>query len=416
MEDGYQPVHSSTLSRGDLAQGSAVILESSTGHGQGKLIPSNGRARRCAGVAAVLIGAVCLGAAGTVHFRQVPRNETETMFSKVQKDSTITMAESAAKIHHFYMYRVQNDEDYSPENQDMANIGGALWYLHNEIIWHHWSREGTYASTPKTRIERFLVFTKATPELFAKGMNFGVVNAYDLGKCTGPFACENLKQYGPVVGCESWTKPDSGKQGNSFPHQQWVGKNFYPSAVWYSLPGKCSSLNFWNQTGSCEKEEPSGKCPPGVVPSGDWTCTYTYQKVGELSINDIEALPSFSDFVSNGGREYDKLIDKGTNMTFWDGINDSHACQARIDTVNKLFEAKYPKQPVLEDPTCDFDVDKFYPYFPEGYFTTTTTTTTNKHSQRRHHHPKKHRLKSPLKHSKHQRHNQHHHASHHHQQ
>eukprot|EP00435_Cladocopium_sp_Y103_P020106 s1713_g4.t2 len=34
---------------------------------------------------------------------------------------------SAAPIMHYYMYRVQNDEDYSPENQNMANIPGALW-------------------------------------------------------------------------------------------------------------------------------------------------------------------------------------------------------------------------------------------------------------------------------------------------
>lgn len=316
------------------------------------------------------------------------------------------MAESEAQTHHFYMYRVQNDEEYSPENQNMANIGGALWYLHNEIIWHHWSREGTYASTPKTRVERFLVFTKATPELFAKGMNFGVVNTYDLGQCTGPFKCENLQHYGPVVGCESWTKPDSGKQGNNFPHQQWVGQNIYPNAVWYSLPGKCSSLKFWDQSGSCEENEPSGKCPPGVVPSGDWTCTYTYQKVGELSINEIEGLSNFTDFVSSGGREYDKLTDKGINMTFWDGINNTHACQARIDAVEKLFEAKYPKQPVLKDPTCDFDVDKFYPYFPEGNL----TIKTKKHGHSKHGHATRH--KKHKKHKKHHRHKKHHAAHH----
>lgn len=363
------------------------------------------QARRYVGLAAALVGAVVCSAAA-VHEWQVPRNETATLFTKVQKDSTITMVESEAKIHHFYMYRVQNDEDYYPENQNMANIGGALWYLHNEIVWHHWSRKGTYASTSKTRLERFLVFTKATPELFAKGMNFGVVNAYDLGQCTGPFKCENLQEYGPVVGCESWTKADSGKLGNNFPHQQWSGENLYPNALWYSLPGKCSSRKFWGQRGSCEEEEPSGKCPPGVVPTGDRTCTYTYQKVGELSINEIEGLSDFNDFLSSGGREYDRLTDKGTNMTFWDGINNTHACQARIDTVAKLFEAKYPKQPVLQDPTCDFDVDKFYPHFPEGNFSTTTTTRKKKHSHHKHRHAKRHK-----KHSKHHKHKRHH-ASH----
>ena len=31
-------------------------------------------------------------------------------------------------------------------------------------------------------------------------MKFGVVNTYDLGECTGPFKCQNLKHYGPTVG------------------------------------------------------------------------------------------------------------------------------------------------------------------------------------------------------------------------
>eukprot|EP00435_Cladocopium_sp_Y103_P018011 s1713_g4.t1 len=132
---------------------------------------------------------------------------------------------SAAPIMHYYMYRVQNDEDYSPENQNMANIPGALWYLHNEIVWHPWLRAGTYAATPKTRIERFLVFSRASQELFNKGMNFGVVNTYDLGKCSGPYKCENLEEYGPVVGCESWNPKDE----NNFPHGQWTGTNVYPN-------------------------------------------------------------------------------------------------------------------------------------------------------------------------------------------
>lgn len=30
-------------------------------------------------------------------------------------------------------------------------------------------------------------------------MAFGIVNTYDIGKCTGPFKCENLQHYGPTV-------------------------------------------------------------------------------------------------------------------------------------------------------------------------------------------------------------------------
>jgi len=285
-----------------------------------------------------------------------------------KKSPLSPFASKDPSVKHFYMYRVQNDEDYSPENQNMANVGGALWYLHNEIIWHHWNRGGTYASTPKTRVERFLVATRAPDKLLAKGMNFGVVNTYDLGQCTGPFACENLQEYGPAVGCESWTKKTDSKQGNNFPHSQWKGLNKYPNAMWYSLPGRCSSKKFWNQTGDCEKHDPSGECPPGVIPSGERTCTYSYQKVGEILINELEGIDSFSEFVKEGGREYDRMVDGGKNMDFWNKIGDPNACQQRIDKVIMLFLKKYPDQPVLHDPICDFDVDKFYPHFPNGTF------------------------------------------------
>jgi len=279
---------------------------------------------------------------------------------------------SAAPTLHYYMYRVQNDEDYSPENQNMANIPGALWYLHNEIVWHHWLRAGTFASTPKTRIERFLVFSRASQELFDKGMNFGVVNTYDLGKCSGPYKCENLQQYGPVVGCESWNP----KAKNNFPHGQWTGTNVYPNATWYSLPGKCSSNKFWKQQGNCVESEPSGACPLGVVPTGEWSCTYTYQKVGELRISDIEGIDSLEKLIEGGGREYDKESDKGVHVHFWDKIDDPKACQDRVDKVKAMFKKKYPDQPVLDDPPCDFNVGKFYPYFPAGTFDGHNATAT----------------------------------------
>lgn len=40
--------------------------------------------------------------------------------------------------------------------------GGMLWYLHNEIIWHHWIRVGSFSSIPKTRLERWRVKVRPT--------------------------------------------------------------------------------------------------------------------------------------------------------------------------------------------------------------------------------------------------------------
>eukprot|EP00930_Biecheleria_cincta_P055277 TRINITY_DN41612_c0_g1_i1.p1 TRINITY_DN41612_c0_g1~~TRINITY_DN41612_c0_g1_i1.p1 ORF type:complete len:403 (+),score=55.75 TRINITY_DN41612_c0_g1_i1:78-1211(+) len=286
---------------------------------------------------------------------------------------------SRAPMHDFYMYRVQSAQDYSPENQNMGNIGGVLWYLHSEIVWHHWIRAGSFSSTPKTRIERFRVKTRSPTKLYQHGMDFGVTNVYDLGKCTGPFKCENLQYYGPAVGCEMWkgTHEDkvriaAGKNvtpGNRFPHTQWLGVNHYPGAIWYSLPGACSSQHYWNQSEECKMREPSGHCPPGIKePTGTPNCTYVYAKVGEITINEMEGIGSFSDFEKAGFKEYSRRTDKGEGMKFWDDKNSSKACQRRINSVKKLFAEKYSDQPDLADPPCDFDAETFYPHYPSGDF------------------------------------------------
>eukprot|EP00435_Cladocopium_sp_Y103_P029252 s110_g7.t1 len=137
--------------------------------------------------------------------------------------------------------------------------------------------------------------------------------------------------------------------------------------AWKSFPQKQGSNM---PTGDCAKNEPSGACPLGVVPTGEWTCTYTYQKVGELRISDIENITSLEDLVEGGGREYSRKNDKGKKLHFWE--------PGLMDEIWK----KYPDQPVLDDPPCDFNVGKFYPYFPAGTFdgpheTNATNATKN---------------------------------------
>lgn len=263
---------------------------------------------------------------------------------------------SNAPLYEFYMYRVQSDEDYDPEDQDLGNPGGALWYLHNEIVWHdHMKRSGTYFSTAKTRIERFHVKTKATQPIYDLGMNFGVVNTYDSGKCTGPYNCLNYKRYGFTVGCETWDKHSP----SAFPHNQWVGKNLYPGATWYSLPGSCPSQSFGKKTGSCSTGEPGGACKAGD-PTGTGDCTYTYEKVGEISINELEGITDPEAFVKSGGEEYVKWSDKGVHNSFWNNKMSVQANQERIYRFLALFQEKYPDQPELNEPDCDFNRYKFF--------------------------------------------------------
>lgn len=268
---------------------------------------------------------------------------------------------SNAEVKTFYMYRVQSTESYAPMNQDMTNLAGCLWYLHNEIVVSHSGkkgRTGTYFATRKTRIEKFKVQTKATQTLIDVGMNFGVMNPFDSGACTGPFDCnEQFDNYGYTVGCETW---NPGSQSN-YPHAQWNDMNHYKGAIWYSLPGPCPLTRFNMKTPQCEAAQRGGAgCPAGQEPDGKGDCTYTYEKVGEINIDDLEGITDFEEFTRHGGIEYGYRSDVGVHMTFWNHKKDDVACQARVDKAEKLFKAKYPDMPDLPDPTCDFDKDKFY--------------------------------------------------------
>jgi len=266
---------------------------------------------------------------------------------------------SRAPWHEFYMYRAQSDENYPPENQNLGNLAGIMWYLHNEIVWHHsLARGGTYFSTPKTRIERFKVKTRATQPLYEMGMNFGVLNEFDSGQCTGPYNCNNFAEFGYAVGCETW----HGSKGAAFPHYMWKSQNHYPGATWYSLPGPCSSRSIKNKTAECQKVEIGGAgCPLWRnTPSGTGSCTYSYVKVGEITLNELEGITDPQAFIKKGGHEYIRSLDKGTHMTFWDNMHSEKACEKRVAWAHELFRRKYPYHTYLAEPACDFDHFKFY--------------------------------------------------------
>mmetsp|Transcript_78714 Transcript_78714/g.163714 ORF Transcript_78714/g.163714 Transcript_78714/m.163714 type:complete len:561 (-) Transcript_78714:516-2198(-) len=256
-------------------------------------------------------------------------------------------ATSDAHTHTFYMYRVQNSADYPPENQNMANLAGALWYLHNEIVNNKGSRR-----FDKTRIQRFRVKTKSTQPLIELGLNFGVRFAFDKGRCTGPYDCQaQWDKFGYFVGCNVV---------DEWPTGQWQGKVHYPNAVWWSLPGTCTSQLFDHHTQTCAQKQPGGACND---PTGSGTCTYSYESAGEISIDELEGIDSFESFARNGGWEYNNKTDEGVHMTFWNNKYDDAACQWRLDHARQLFHNKYPNMATesdLPEPRCDFSKATFY--------------------------------------------------------
>lgn len=264
---------------------------------------------------------------------------------------------STAPLMTFHLFRVQSDTNYSCcANADLTTAGAAMFYLHNEIVWHAKSRSGTNFADPKTRIVRYKVMTKATQPLFDLGMNFGVMHEFDITECTGPFECENFKRFGYTVGCENWVE---GSAAN-FPHQKWNTLNKYPEAAWFSLPGPCPMAKLGQKSKGCLETQPGGKCPGEMEPNGQGDCTYNTQYAGEIKIDKLVGISDYQNFVASGGREYDPLTDQGVHLNFWDGRFDSVLNEWRTRKLMQLFDDTYPSERTIDAPECDFNKWKFY--------------------------------------------------------
>lgn len=98
----------------------------------------------------------------------------------------------------FYVYRAQGDSDYPPENVNVADLAGVMWYLHNEVV----------PSVPRkfgvTRVLRYKITLQNTWEFYSKfPKQFGPFVAFDSAKCTAPTCNHIWDNYGFVVGCQN---------------------------------------------------------------------------------------------------------------------------------------------------------------------------------------------------------------------
>lgn len=293
---------------------------------------------------------------------------------------------SSAPLRTFYMYRAVSDNVYPPMNVNMANLAGALWYLHNEVV------ERTPRKFGITKIIRLKVQTRATQPLWEKRMNFGVRFAFDAGQATGPFEC-GRNQWGPIL-CEgpfNSSHDVGGHNGSVTGAFEWdtygyfVGCNtlgqfpfpkyriYYPDAVWYSLPGPCPSKDYTEWDDICKERQPGGYCEG--TPTGQGNCTWNYETAGEISIDELTNIWNYTEFVASGRKEYMRGADRGLGWTWWDSKQDLLANQWRMHLAQELFAKKYPNMTSavdLPDPQCDFN--KFEFYQDKGYYTTECET------------------------------------------
>lgn len=243
-------------------------------------------------------------------------------------------------IYTFYMYRAQGDDDYPLENVNTANLGGVMWYLHNEVVKDSPRKFGI------TRITRFKVSVTATDRMASRGMNFGVRFAYDSQTCTGagPWngegSCDKYyREYGNFVGCNLLGKYPFPMASQGFPVH-------YGGSKWYSLP----------KEGHCQCEEGKACAPTGAV-----DCTYTAEWAGHIYIDDLEGGP--------GEKEYDEGQDMGIGNPFWNQKFDDYACWQRTQRADAFFQRAHPEYPgdrELPEPDCDFSCKNFYRGITDG--------------------------------------------------
>eukprot|EP00406_Dinophysis_acuminata_P066457 CAMPEP_0179269114 /NCGR_PEP_ID=MMETSP0797-20121207/30793_1 /TAXON_ID=47934 /ORGANISM="Dinophysis acuminata, Strain DAEP01" /LENGTH=425 /DNA_ID=CAMNT_0020977425 /DNA_START=28 /DNA_END=1302 /DNA_ORIENTATION=+ len=232
----------------------------------------------------------------------------------------------------FYVYRAQSDAVYPPANVNTADLGGVLWYLHNEIV----------SSTPRkydvTRILRFKITVKNTWALYKETHSqFGPFVAFDAGRCTVP-ACDQLwNKYGFVVGCQ-YLDPVVASYTRQVPC---VPPSCH-AGFWYSLPGPCPSADLMTKSEACVQALPGGSCSHVT---GVRDCTYAVEGAGEVDLNEFSFIDNYTEFIEAGRVEYNPATDTGVGFTFWDGKHDQSRCQWRMDRLQRHFVEKYPEYP-----------------------------------------------------------------------
>jgi hypothetical protein len=227
---------------------------------------------------------------------------------------------AVAPVHRFYVYRAQSDESqYEFSNVNAGNLAGVMWYLTNEVMPRCPKRYGI------TRLKRLIVTTRASPELFARGMNFGVRYSYDHGRCTGSNTRDlghcNLTwhRFGHVVGCNNFR--------DHYPYP--LSDTHYPDGIWYDFPGE-------------------GKCN---YPTGEWNCTWSVEEAGEIRLEE-ELEASFP------GLDY---CCHGRCTRFWQHPSITSKCSQRVQEALRVFKNKFPGMPLdLPAPRCDFDRSQFW--------------------------------------------------------
>mmetsp|Transcript_16522 Transcript_16522/g.36511 ORF Transcript_16522/g.36511 Transcript_16522/m.36511 type:complete len:338 (+) Transcript_16522:89-1102(+) len=231
----------------------------------------------------------------------------------------------------FYVYRAQNNQNYSISNNNAADLPGVMWYLQNEVV-----RLSCPRHYNMTRILRYKITYMPTKAVWGYGNRhkyFTRFVAFDKAQCTVPGCRSIWWENGYVPGCEHMS-----------------GRKYGPRMTWYSLPGPCPQRTYNWKTPECTLFYPGGEC---ANPRGWSTCNWNAELMGEVSLDEIEGIEDYGKFCQERKREFIKELDHGDGVNFWDDMENEERNLQRVAYVQNMFKTKYPDQPTeLEAPLC----------------------------------------------------------------
>ncbi|RHY24846.1 hypothetical protein DYB32_008657 [Aphanomyces invadans] len=289
-----------------------------------------------------LLGAACLAAAQNTAPTYTPpptpvawsMKKIRTVQARVQSSPPVWDANQKAFVANFK--NLSPDPTFrwqaSLDTVNTASVEGALFYVQSEGI----GTDVDNACARKTNMTYIWFYDiNIVQPYFAVaeyGTNTGVVPEYgafvamDNGMCT-------LRESNPPEQCLQFSginyNPNLGPYVGGEPRKTHP-KAVYDDNVWFSFPGPCFLKPFDQKTATC-RNDPSlkgGMCPRGTKPDGV-TCTYSFDVLGYLSIDDLVGITSlpvpgsttqnFTDrvqFCKAGGIEYN-FDTQFSNLTFW---------------------------------------------------------------------------------------------------
>ncbi|ETN19955.1 hypothetical protein F442_12871 [Phytophthora nicotianae P10297] len=290
--------------------------------------------------------------------------------ARVQGDMPQWNADNQRFVSEYY---TTFDEQYRAvlDTVNMAAVEGALKYVQAECI-----NASVVTECERKNNIQYVVFYQTTIVQPAAAMEYytNATNEYD-------FAIEYCP-YVPMQGgqCEpnpDGTIPDVCNQyagtdgqpklgfcvGGSLQDNEVIAP--YPHNYWFSFPNSCPQELWDDKTDACREEYAGGLCPLGVEPDGE-TCTFAYEVLGYIPLDDVVGITSmvnpqtnnnyanYTEFCEAGGVEFSVLIAEGEvtwleGLDFWANPGDSAANAGRAEELVTMYNELVEKNPVTTD-------------------------------------------------------------------